>query len=131
MALVDAPDIHDDEDVWRRVLASPPQLTYDHDEHRWRPSSAAFEDSGPDDPMSALLAREDTAERALRGPWEGWVLAAVGAGMLRADGQGIARAPTPEDRSHLLVFGRKTRAMKRRWARLARWVVPPELPAPP
>jgi len=131
MALVDDKDIRGEDDVWRRVPSSPSQLTYEHDERRWRPSSAAFEDSGPDDPMSALLAREDTPQRALQGRWSGWFLAALGAEMLRADGQGIARDPTEEDPSHVLVFGRKTRKIQRRWAKSARWIVPPDLPAPP
>jgi hypothetical protein len=132
MAFVDANDVRNDDEIWRRIFPGRPQITYEHDEGRWRPSSAAFEDSdGPDDPMSALLAREGTVARALAGRWNGWFLAELRAAVFRADEQGIARDPTPDDPNHLLVFGRKTSGRRRRWARSARWVVPPHLPPPP
>ena len=129
----DAEDIKDEDDIWRRISPVPgPQLTYEHDEGRWRPSSAAFADSdGAADPMSALLAREDTPTRALRGRWTGWFLAILQARVFRGDGQVIARDPTTEDPNHLLIHGRKPPKVRRHWARLARWVIPPNLPPPP
>ena len=133
MPLVDAEDIGPDDEIWRRIPPAPGrQLTYEHDENRWRPSSAAFQDSdGPDDPLSALLGREDTAERALAGKWSGFFLASVSAGLLRSHQQGIARGPTAEDANHLLIFGRKTHSRRQRWAKSARWIVGPDLPPPP
>jgi hypothetical protein len=76
------------------------------------------------------LARDDTPARALLGRWEGWLLAAIGAGVFRLDEQILVRVPTLDDPNHVQVVGRKTKARRRHWAKVARWVNPPDLPPP-
>lgn len=76
--------------------------------------------------MSALLAREDTIDRATSGTWQGYLLAALPARSYRQEAQRIARDPTPEDPSHLQVIGNKTKARRRLWAESARWVIEPK-----
>lgn len=119
----DAPDVTDDDDIWRRIPRIPSHIVRDHG--RLRPTSAAFADHPDDGAMSALLAREDNPVRATSGLWEGYLLAALPARVYRQEEQRIVRDPTPEDGSHLLVIGEKTRPRRRKWAESARWVVEP------
>ena len=128
--LVEAADIDAEDDIWRRIPGIRSHLTYDHDNRRWRPSSAAFEDHGDDDAMSALLAREDTPDRATAGRWAGAFLAVLKAAVYRGDKQLIVRDPTPEEPSHLGVIGPKPKSVRRRWAEKASWVSEPNLTPP-
>lgn len=117
--------ITDAEDLWRRI----PQrwIVPDRETGGSRISSAAFDDHPNGSPMSVYLCSVVLAEG--RGPntvlMTDFYLAAITAKTARENGQGIHRAPLPEESSHAEVFGKKTKSIKRKLARAAHWVVPP------
>jgi hypothetical protein len=120
---VDDPTIADTDDLWRRI--PPQQVVEDKNRGGFRPSSAAFHDSS-DGPMSVLLAKEDSPERALSGPqWAKHFLAAIKAGLARQREQAICRDATEADPSHCLVFGKKTESTSRAFATSSVWIVGP------
>lgn len=53
---------------------------------------------------------------------------AISAGEVRAEEQRIERSPLDEEPAHGDVFGEKPGARRKRFARVARWVVYPDLP---
>lgn len=118
----------------RRVPTNPAiNVVWDDNLRCWRPSSASFEDHENGSPMSVVLS--DTLEQlgrpmesALSGYETGFSLAAFPASLARANGQGVARDPIPEEPAHGVVFGKKTKAISRRLAKGSRWIVPPDLP---
>jgi hypothetical protein len=119
----DDPTISDDAELWRRV---PPDF-YIHDErlgHR-RPSSGAFDNHRDGSPMSAVLAAESRGVEAVLAGHEGYGLVAITAGLARACGQGVVRAPLPDEPAHAHVVGPKTNSVKKRLAREARSIVEP------
>jgi hypothetical protein len=118
--------------LWRRI---PPRLfIFDHNLNCYRPSSAAFDDHPNGSPMSVVLGDDILAagripESALAG-CVGFALATFSAGLARSKGQGVVRAPLPEEPSHAEVFGRKTDSVRRTLAKGSRWVIaPPIAPA--
>ena len=56
---------------------------------------------------------------------EGFALAAVSVGVVRACGLGVVRDPLESEPAHALVVGPKPKAVQRRLAKAAAWVVPP------
>jgi hypothetical protein len=118
----DDPTIQNEDDLWRRI--HPSQVV--PDENRWvvRPSSAAFEDSSNGTPMSVVLAEGQNPVRVLE-KHEGFWLAAITAGLARECNQGIFRNPLVDESAHALVFGKKTRAVKKKLAQGSRWVITP------
>lgn len=126
MPYADAGDIGNEDDLWRRT--APEWIFYDPNIGRVRPTSAAFKDSSSDGtPLSVLLGREDTPERALGGAWRrrGFSLAAFKAGLAREHRQLVCRDPQPEDPPHVLVVGKKSHRVREALALAAQWVVPP------
>jgi hypothetical protein len=122
LLVVDDPTILDEDDLWRRI--HPGWVVPDNNRGGLRPSSQAFLDSPDGSPMSVLLAKEDSPERAMSATvWSGWSLAAIKASVARQNGQGICRDSNEEDPSHALVFGEKKKARKQ-LAQAAVWVVP-------
>ena len=124
----DDPAISDDAALWRRI--HPKQWIIDHNRGGvLRPTSQAFTDSSDGTPMSVLLAEIVTASNrtsrdALVG-YEDYALASITAGFAREWNQGITPAPEQYEPAHAFVFGQKTRALQRAFARTAAWVVPP------
>lgn len=122
----DDPTIPDDAELWRRI---PPRHVYfEENLGRIRPSKAAFEDDGDGSPMSVVLAAESAGPAAVLVGHPTYALAAITAGLARACGQRVARDPVPGEPAHAVVIGRKTDSLRRRFAREARWVVPPPTP---
>lgn len=124
---VDDLAIENEAPLWRRV--SPKQFFFDENRDCWRPSSAAFNDHPNGTPMSVVLGQEvldagRTAEGVLEGH-EGYALASFTAGLVREYGQGIVRAPMPNEPAHAEVFGKKTKSVQRALAKNCQWVVPP------
>lgn len=120
-----------------RRVPSKPKLTviWDSNLNCWRPSSAAFDDHKNGSPMSITLS--DTLgeigrsyESVLSGYEDGFSLAAITAGIVREHDQGAAREPTDDEPAHGVVFGKKTRGVKRKLAKASVWIVEPDLPAP-
>ena len=48
-------------------------------------------------------------------------------GYLRTLSLGVATKPTMEDPGHVWVFGKKTASIKRKLAKHAKWVIPPDI----
>ena len=81
--------------------------------------------------MSILLAEEVASssrgtEAALTGH-QGFALSQLTAGLARECGQGVARDPLPDEPAHGLVFGEKTRRIRKKLAVGSQWVVLPTL----
>jgi hypothetical protein len=79
--------------------------------------------------MSVTLGQEvleagRTAESVVRG-YDGFGLASYTAGFAREKGQGVVRAPLPEEPAHGEVFRKKTEGVRRAFAKKRLWVVPP------
>lgn len=114
-----------------KLLRRIPPCFFIRDENlgRMRPSSAAFDDHPDGSPMSVVLA--DGVREAGRTPdsvlvgYTDYALAMITAGTARECHQNIVRDPTPEEPAHAVVFGRKTKAVKRKFALEARWAIPP------
>ena len=81
--------------------------------------------------MSIVLA--DLVAESGRGPedvlltHDGFALAAFAAGVARANAQGVAKDPLPDQPAHGIVFGRKTGAVRRALAKASQWVIAPPL----
>ncbi len=94
-----------------------------------RISSAAFDDSRDGSPMSVDLEKEmlrwgKNADSTLQG-FEGFALASLCAGVVRSLNQGVFRDPLPDNPAHALVFGEKTKSVRKKMAKQAAWAVPP------
>jgi len=123
-AYQDDPSIRDDAALWR--IIHPLWIVRDDNERGWRISSGAFDDSTDGSPLSVLLAEivastGRTADELLT-RFTGYGLAAITAAVARAQRQGVARTPTPDEPAHASVFGKKTGSVKRALAQAANWV---------
>jgi hypothetical protein len=78
--------------------------------------------------MSVVLGAESKGPASVLADHAGFALASFTAGLARECQQGIARDPLPEEPAHALVFGHKTKSVRKRLAREAIWVVPPLTP---
>ncbi len=117
--LTDDTSIGDDDIVLRRV--SERAYIFDENLGRFRPSSQAFLQNGPDGLVSVYLESETTHSAvACEGPEP--YLAFISAGELRELGLGIVRDPSSGGPGHCEITGRKTRGMLNRIARQAQWV---------
>jgi hypothetical protein len=118
--------IPDEADLWRRIPTW--HIVRDENSGQIRPSSAAFDNDPDGAPMSVVLAAEaENPQTALAG-LTGFALASFKARTARDCNQGIVRDPLPNEPAHALVFGTKTKSIRRRLAKEATWVVPPPLP---
>ena len=123
-AYEDDPSIRDDAALWR--IIHPLWIVRDDNKRGWRISSGAFDDSTDGSPLSVLLAEiitstGRTADDLLM-RFAGHGLATITAAMARAQRQGVARTPRPDELAHASVFGKKTRSVKRALAQAANWV---------
>lgn len=128
--LKDDPSIEDTETLWRNVL--PWYVVRDETDGDWRVSSAAFSNDKDGDPMSVTLATRAaeigwTPERQIDG-LSGFSLAGISAGLARSCDQGVARTPRPNEPAHGVVFGQKTRSVRKRLVKGAKWILlcPPD-----
>lgn len=123
---VNDPSISDEADLWRRI--SPEWIILDENLGRQRVTSKAFQNLEGDN-LSVLLeqiVRETgrTADDVLEN-LSGYSLAAVTAGQARALGQGVVRAPEPDEPAHCHMVGKKGKGTRKKLASAARWVIPP------
>jgi hypothetical protein len=122
----------DDESVAADVLLlrriPPRHFFLDENLGRIRASSAAFEDDGPEDPMSVYLAsiieREGRAFQSVMQGHSEYGLVGLTAGFLRSHDQTI-HPDGEDDSSHAVACGPKTGSRRRSFAREALWVIPP------
>jgi len=129
--LQDDQTITDSADLWRRI--PPWHFVFDENSGEVRPSSAAFDNDPDGSPMSVLLA--DLMVELKKAPLdalsghESFALAAITAGLARANGQAVVRDPLPDEPTHALVAGLKTKSVRRKLARGAQWVIAPDTSA--
>lgn len=116
----DDPTIRDDELLWRRIL---PEWVHVNPDGSTRPSSVAFIDrrSGEVSVHRAELTDLDLV-RAVR-PTDSVV--EVTAGFVRSLGCIIAADPKPDDPSHALICPSPSKAIARKLAEHARWIIQP------
>lgn len=125
----DDPSIEDGASLFRRI--PPCHCIFDKNENRWRPSSAAFEDSDDGDPMSVYLSivllRENREPSVVLAGHEGYSLASITAGLARMHNQTVHPDPLPEESSHAVVCGDKGKnkksAPRKQFAKEAAWIV--------
>ena len=123
--LGDDASISDNEVVLRRI--SERAYIFDENLGRFRPSSQAFLQNGPDGLVSVYLESETTHDAVAAEGLEPY-LAAITVEELRELGLGIVRDPLSGGPGHCEITGRKTRGILNHIARQARWVpgyVPP------
>lgn len=113
--------------VWRRA----PPWHFPKKPRQDRPDSAAFDDDGPDEPMSVVVARPGRAAAGVLVGHEGFALVALSLGALEEAGQRLVPDPLDDEADHALVVGNKSLATKRRLAKAAVWVVRPLDAFPP
>ena len=84
-----------------------------------------FSDSEDDSPMSAHRARcyacpseANTGDN---------LMVRLTVGFVRGLKLGVATKPPTDDPGHVWVFGKKTASIKRKLARHAKWVIPPDV----
>jgi hypothetical protein len=123
----DDPTIRDDANLLRRI--SPNHFVFDETRGVVRPSSAAFADHPNGSPMSVVLAevvrREGRLLESLLSNFPGYALASITARVARECGQAVCRDPLPDESGHAVVFGTKSRAVKRRMAQASAWEIWP------
>jgi hypothetical protein len=125
----DDPSISDGTNLLRRIPIW--HVHFDKNLGRWRPSSAAFEDDGDDDPMSvylsSVLASENREPSAVLADHAEYSLASFTAGLARTNNQTVHPDPEPDETAHALICGDKggssKRAPKRQFAQNAEWIV--------
>jgi len=124
---VDDPTIADEEVLLRRI----PRWHFHFDKNlgRWRPSSAAFEDHPDGSPMSvhliSVLEGCGFPVESILADHDGYVVAGIVAGFVRANGQGICRKPRDNYPAHAKVVGPKTERIRKRFAKESSWVINP------
>lgn len=83
-----------------------------------------FSDSRDGSPMSAhraLCYRSPLAANT-----GDYLMIALKVGFVRSLQLGVATQPATDDPGHVWVFGKKTGSTKRKLAKHAKWVIPPE-----
>ncbi len=125
----DDPTIADDDNLWRRVPIGSNHILFDENLGRYRPTSAAFDDSPDGSSMSILIEQivlqsGRTAQSTMVGH-DSYALASITARLARTQNQAIVRDPQPDEEAHGLVCGKKTKGVKSKLAKGAAWVIPP------
>ena len=117
----DDPTIPDSEDLYRRVLAIC--IVTEQASGRKRLSSQTFAD--PFEEISVDLSSLISPVACLAlGEARHVGVIAVTAGEVRRLSQVVVRDPLPEDDAHALICGKQNRALRKRLARMARWICP-------
>ena len=126
----DDSSIGDADGLLRRIPLQPAQIIWDSNRDCWRPTSATFCDHPNGTPMSVSI--QSILERLnlqVTTPLNGYeishALVVFPAGVARRNGQGVAPQPLGGDPAHGIVFGRKTKKIKRALSCSADWVVAP------
>jgi hypothetical protein len=125
------PSIADPTDLYRLIHPTL-DIAWDDDESRWRVKSSAFQNAHDSDSMSVVLG--DTLAASGRQPEDARqsmpdrFVAALTAGEVRHEEQGVVRDATPDEPAHGNVVGEKKPKRRQRFARMARWIVEPPPP---
>lgn len=123
----DDASIRDNERLFRRVHVS--QLVRDDDTGLARVSSGAFKDRDLSVHIESILTGAgESAATCLRNHKSHKLLSITAADARRLH-QAVCHDPQPEDPSHGLVFGSKTRSVQQGLRAAAAWVIPVAPPA--
>jgi hypothetical protein len=99
------------------------------DEGRMLISSAAFEHDELSVQFESLLRQQGRPLSDVLREYPNNKLCSITAGLARGLGQGVVYdTQPPHDPAHGLVVGKKTKSVCKRFAREAKWVIPPEAP---
>lgn len=112
--------IPDTAHLWRRIPPWEDYTVFDPQVGGLRPSSAAFDD----DEMSVFIGDELSGTSEILHGLDGFGVVSISARLARDCGHVVVRDPEPHP-AHALVVGPKTRAVRRRLARGAEWVLRP------
>ena len=123
----DDPAIDDADELWRRIGRRQDQTIFDNNTNRYRPSSGAFDNHKDGSPMSVDLAKIAKIPSVTLKGHEDYNLASITAGLARDCGQKVAHDPKPDNPAHSVVVGKKSKSIRSRFAKEARWVLPPKL----
>ena len=123
MPPTDDPSVADGTKLHRGVARE--HVVSDQNQHRLRPSSAAF------DHYEMSIVLDDTLAASGRAPADALerlpqeFLASLRAGLARERDQIVVRSENESEPAHGDVIGHKTKAIKRAFARSAEWEIPP------
>lgn len=120
---VDDWTITDGTDLWRRI--HPNWKMPDVNTGSYRISSAAFDNTTGSLEMSVVISSDTRDPFTVLTNYSDHFLAAITAGAVRLNRQIVVRAAIDEEPDHANVVGIKTRPIKRKLAKAARWVIPP------
>ena len=126
----DDSSIGDTDGLLRRIPLQPAQVIWDSNRGCWRPTSAAFCDHPNGTPMSVSI--QSILQRLYlpnTTPLDGYetshALVVFPVSVARRNGQGVALQALNKDPAHAIVFGHKTKKVKRALSHSASWVSAP------
>ncbi len=120
----DDPTITVEAELWRRI--HPDWWIKDHGTGIYRLASAAWENAPHTNALSVTIADETAGEHVLLDGHQGYGVAAITAGLARANHQVIARFPTQEDPAHAHVIGNKPKSVRNALRKGSRILAPPQ-----
>jgi len=125
-AYVNDPAISDSGTLYRRIK---PHFLVPGEGGRLRVASAAFKNHGMSVLIESLLSQQRRAIARVMQDYPGEAAVSITAGLARELGQIVCKdTEPPNDPAHGLVIGKKTGSNANRFAREAKWVIPPEQP---
>jgi hypothetical protein len=117
--------ILDSEVLLRRVPSR--HVIWDKKYAQWRAASSAFEDHDNGTPMSVVIEGEVSAQGrqpdSVIANFPTYSLVRFSAGEARQLGLGLIRSPLADEPAHAEIFGKKTKAVKKKLSLFATWVV--------
>ena len=105
--------------VWRFVHHTQ------YSQARGRASSAAFDDSAPEDPCSVLVREAAWTDDTVVPMFAGYGIAELTVGQIRDAGLGVCLDPTDEFANHARICGNKTGSRRKALVRAHRHVRAP------
>ena len=119
-----APQVADEESLWRRIYNNPKVNQYvPNGRGGYRVSSAAFHDTM--NQLSVDIASKTTPEKCIEGPPKGDALASLKAKIPKRLGYSVVEDPIPNNPAHALILGKIRRPDKRKLAASCTWIIPP------
>ncbi len=123
--------IRDNSDLLRRIpFVKGSQVVWDDNVKRYKPSSAAFNNTTGSNSMSIVLAEKLEKGRKPSDVVMGYdnnCLISFKARVARENNQRIIHDALPDEPAHGSVIGEKSKKVKRALAKASVWVVEPEI----
>jgi hypothetical protein len=122
----DNPSIRDEEKLFRRIHIT--QLVKDDDSGRARVSSSAFKDHELSVNLESEMVHQSRSAESCLQNHRDHKLVSITAGDARNFSQSVCRDPIPDDLSHGLVYGKKSRHIYEGLRIASAWVIPASPP---